>query len=563
MLSATAIINKRLRERLRVREKEKGASRKAVAFDPKRAALWREIKALASASPLESFRRFCHELVRIPTKAGGELVPFRWNDIQRRFCEARTGRDIALKARQVGFTTLEEARDVWFALVRDTVNVAVVTIPDAKHLYTRKIVADLERMIDSLGFDTGARWSGTQVTFSNGSTITVFDSGGSVKAAGKTARSGTVHRAHLTEAAFYPYAELTTTALLRALPSVEQGGELTEESTPNGAGGVFYEHWQSTESGTSSLAGHFYPWFLMAEYASGDARVVARATSADEEELLAAAASLGVTLTAAQLRWWRDQRSLSGADAVTQEYPHDARKCFLLSGSSYFDAASIARLEKRVVSPIDSCDMPEALAKLASLYNRGEGEIALRVWESPERGGDYLIAVDTAGGKRRGDWPAALIFDRRTQRHIATYRQKVPPSEFARRTAALGRLFNKALIVVERNNHGGTVLTELDEHEHYPNLWRDERDELGWWTGSHNRSRIIDDLVDAVTRDAFDTRDPVFSIEARTFIRLPDSTVGAAPGTHDDVVMAAAIGRRVLTLPRVKTGTSPDPYQDD
>lgn len=562
-LSATSIINARVRKRLREREREAEEARKRAArFDPRCAALWAEIKALAPTDPRESFRRFCHELVRIPTKTGGELVPFRWNDIQRRFCEARTGRDIALKARQVGFTTLEEARDVWFALTRDGVNVAVVTIPDAKHLYTRKIVADLERMIDHLGFDTGARWSGTQVTFGNGSTVTVFDSGGSVKAAGKTARSGTVHRAHLTEAAFYPYAELTTTALLRALPSVEQGGELTEESTPNGAGGVFYDHWQSAEAGTSTLTGHFYPWFLMAEYAAGGDRSAARARDADEEELLAAATELGVELTAAQLRWWREQRDLSGAPAVTQEYPHSARKCFLLSGSTFFDASAVERLEARADAPLDLDDLPAALAALVRELSADDPDgVALRVWEAPRAGASYLASTDTAGGKRTGDWPSTLFFDAETRRHVATYRQKVPPSEYGRRLARVGRAFNTALLVVERNHHGGTVLTVLIEQEHYPEVWYDHRGDAGWCTTSSSRGPAVDGLADAFLRDEFDTRDALVSSEARTFVRYPDGVPRAQSGCHDDVILAAAIGWRLLSLPR--PGPAPAPPSVD
>lgn len=543
-----------MRQRLGERAKREKARLKAEAkartarTDPARAARWAEMIALASTNPLESFRVFCEEFVRIPTKEGGPRVPFRWNTIQRRFCEARTGRDIALKARQVGFTTLEEARDVWFAATRPGVNVVLVTIPDAKHLYTRKACADLEGMVDHLGVDVGARWSGTQVTFANGSTITVYDAGGSEKAASKTARSSTVHRVHLTEAAFYPYAQLTTTALLRALPSAEQGGELTEESTPNGAGGVFYEHWQSATGG-STLAAHFFPWFLQAEYAIGTEAGPATARDADEQELLTAARALGVELTARQIRWWREQRELSGKDAVAQEYPHDAAKCFLLSGRSAFDTASIDRLEARTAPPCAREALPLAVQALVDeLGTDTDQSAALRVWVPPVPGRAYLAVTDTAGGKRRGDWPCTLVFDLETNEHVATYRQKVPPSDYARRLAKVGKLFNTATLVVERNNHGGTVLVVLIEQEHYPDVWTDHRQEHGWCTTPGNRTGILDGLADALLRNELLTRDALLPAELRTFIVHPDGTSRAQTGCHDDAVMAAAIGLRVLTL---------------
>lgn len=557
-----SIINAAIRQRLNAKAQREKARLKAEdrrraeaearartqRTDPVRAARWTEVLALAATNPLESFRAFCTEFVTIPTKEGGARVPFRWNTIQRRFCERRTGRDIALKARQVGFTTLEEARDIWFALTRPGVNVVLVTIPDAKNLYTRKACADLESMIDHLGVDVGARWSGTQVTFANASTITVYDAGGSEKAAGKTARSSTVHRAHLTEAAFYPYAQLTTTALLRALPSAEQGGELTEESTPNGAGGVFYEHWQSATGGGSSLAAHFFPWFLQAEYAIGPDTGAATARDADEEELLAAAREVGVELTARQLRWWREQRDLSGKDAVAQEYPHDAAKCFLLSGRSFFDGAALDRYEARAEPPLPAASLPAPLAALvAELGDDGDEGAALRVWVEPVPGRAYLAVTDTAGGKKRGDFPCTLIFDLETREHVATYRQKVPPSEYARRLARVGRAWNTAVAVVERNNHGGTVLTVLIEQEHYAEVWTDHRSEAGWCTTAANRSQVIDGLSDALLRDELRTRDALIASEARTFIVHPDGIPRAQTGCHDDAVMAAAIGWRVLT----------------
>ena len=59
------------------------------------------------------FRKFC-ALLTIRLKEGGE-APFRyatWHQEQKQFQIARTGRDIVLKPRQVGFSTLELARDL-------------------------------------------------------------------------------------------------------------------------------------------------------------------------------------------------------------------------------------------------------------------------------------------------------------------------------------------------------------------------------------------------------------------------------------------------------------------
>ena len=58
-------------------------------------------------------------------------------------------------------------------------------------------------------------------------------------------RGTTIHHLHCSEVARWPHdAEETLTSLRAAVP---QSGEVVIESTPNGAGGPFYEEWQRAE----------------------------------------------------------------------------------------------------------------------------------------------------------------------------------------------------------------------------------------------------------------------------------------------------------------------------
>ncbi len=57
-------------------------------------------------------------------------------------------------------------------------------------------------------------------------------------------------------------------ASLRA--AVVPGGNIVLESTPNGAGGLFYEEWQRAEE--TGYTRHFFPWWYDAAYVAGAGR---------------------------------------------------------------------------------------------------------------------------------------------------------------------------------------------------------------------------------------------------------------------------------------------------
>src|SRR3954468_2027391 len=74
--------------------------------------------AQSTEVPFESFEHFC-SLIQIRPKTGHAFYfrPETWHTEQKQFQRDRTGRDIVLKGRQVGFSTLELARDLYYALV--------------------------------------------------------------------------------------------------------------------------------------------------------------------------------------------------------------------------------------------------------------------------------------------------------------------------------------------------------------------------------------------------------------------------------------------------------------
>jgi hypothetical protein len=166
------------------------------------------------------------------------------------------------------------------------------------------------------------------------------------------------------------------------------------------------------------------------------------------------------------------------------------------------------------------------------------------------------MVTDCSLGKATSDYLVTMVWERKSKRHVATLKAKVPAPQFARMSADLGLAFGNATWVIEKNNMGNTVLHVASEELHYPHIWcpnPEKPDDIGFYTGPGNRQTIIDDLVDAVSSEEFKCLDHEFVVEARDFIRNDEGRVEAAPGKHDDMVMTAAIGWRIMTMPRLRT----------
>jgi hypothetical protein len=118
-----------------------------------------------------------------------------------------------------------------------------------------------------------------------------------------------------------------------------------------------------------------------------------------------------------------------------------------------------------------------------------------------------------------------------------------PPFELARRIADLGQRYERALVAVERNNHGAAVLAHLNYLE-CGNIF--EKDgQLGWLTSAASRPAMIENMAAVLMAEPGLFHSPRLLEECRTFVRRADGSAAAADGAHDDCVMAMAIALAV------------------
>lgn len=488
------------------------------------------------ATIFNDFEALCC-LLKIKTKSGPPIAfkPEVWFEEQRRFHESRTGRDVVLKARQVGFSTLELARDLQFALCNPGTNTMVV---GAERDASNKLFLQLRTMYYGLrdyGIAPETKYDNVRELYfpALDSSVQVLESGSSESSAEKKGRSGTVHRLHSTETAFYQYGTTTMGALLNCVPPT---GEVVIESTPNGAQGMFYDLCQMAMAGRGEYTFHFWPWLIHREYERAPRPGFdPRPRDKHEEKMRAMGA------TDAQVQWWRDQvdNPMIGLDKAMQEYPLDPISCFKRSGRPFIDGDSIDWMMGMIREPIRT-------------EERASGQ--LRIYEEPQQGESYVLGADVAEGVGK-DKSAATVIKRKTGDVVAYWESPViDPGDFGVECGKLGRLYNNALIGIERNNHGHAALEALVHRAKYipDRIYRHSDHKNGWPTNRETRPVLFDDLATAIRERTARTPERVHVVEARTLIWDSDGKPRAQGktednGSKDDGFVSWAIARQVRT----------------
>jgi hypothetical protein len=501
-------------------------------------------------------------------EAGGGLAPFVYNPIQmdhlaslrklyRRRPEIdlfRGIRDLILKPRRLGFSTYIGSLYFLDGLLNPGTNTVVMA-------HTEDVVSELfdiyRIFYETLPDDVRQRCP-TRRMSSSEMEINFYDDNGSLDlvarppsafnvgtAGGKDKRGVTPHNLHLSEAAFYEQWAMVNRSVVQA---VGDAGNVFLESTARG-----FNHYKdlvdAALEGKSMYRLVFYPWFAFPEYRqeidAGQAEAMTRTLDKEERVLI----ERGVTLPQLAWRRWK----LSGMDLVDfhQEFPSSVLEAFISTGRPAFNMEIVVSNWEKARKSADRWDHPDEFTT---------------IFFPPEQGAVYVLSADPAEGIDRGegdsrnevgglDYSSASVRDAATLRCMAVLHGRMGEAEFAGRIAHLGSDYNEALIVVERNNHGGTVLYCLEQAQ-YPNLYRHQEydasgavfHKLGFPTNVQTRPLVVDCLREVVKREAMPDPDPNFWKECSFFVSNPLGRFEAQSGRHDDRVMERAIGVYTCTL---------------
>ncbi len=308
------------------------------------------------------WRIFSGRLYKIMTKDDehqeGSVVPFIPNGPQRKFISRLHYRNVILKARQAGFTTLIAILWLDHAMFTADQRVGIIahSLEDAGVIFRDKVKFAYENLPDEVQALCPIKTKNkSEIHFWNNSSIRVATS----------MRSGTIHRLHISEmgkiGAKYPQKAKEITN--GSLPAVPQTGIAVIESTAEGKAGEFFEIATRAEKRAANVNGpplgvaeyrfHFFPWFVTPEYALQDPRDHPPMTATDHEYFDGVERDMGVRLSLAQRAWYvakREYEQSGDQESMWREYPSTPSECWQKSteGSFYAPQVSRARVEGRI-----------------------------------------------------------------------------------------------------------------------------------------------------------------------------------------------------------------------
>jgi hypothetical protein len=472
-----------------------------------------------------------------------EVIPFALNAVQADYYAQRTLRDLILKPRQLGFTSLVCALFLADTVLQPNTFSAMVAhdadsaerIFGIVRLFWERLEETERQVIGVPRYENKKElyWPRLNSRFCVG-TAGSFTFG----------RGQTINNLHCSEFAFWPRPEEALIALTEAVP---REGRIVIESTANGMGNFLHDLWNEARAGENPYRPHFYTWWQDPEY-----QLLGHAPEELSEEELELQRRHG--LTPAQLAWRRaKQKELR--ERFLQEYPEDDVTCFLASGRCCFDTTALIAAQRRIAAAAG----PEVASELRDKTGRPVpvSPARLLIWRHPQPGHKYVIGADVGEGLAHGDASSACVLDKETGEQVAELHGRVPPEHFARLLDALGRYYHKAELGVERNNHGHSALNTLRNTCQYPALYHHARYDqagrrghvLGWPTDQATKPIMVDDLAEAIAGGHLLIHSSGLVDECFTFITTDTGAQEAQPGKHDDRVVAAAIAWQIRKRP--------------
>jgi hypothetical protein len=401
--------------------------------------------------------------------------------------------NIVLKSRQLGLSTLVAAYSVWMAIFQREKNILIIA---TKLAVAQNFITKVKTMIRAL-----PKWLMIPEITANNKQMIQFNHGSQIKAiptSEDAGRSEALSLLIVDEAAFVRNFDTIWTGIY---PTISTGGRVIILSTPNGAGGQYYQLYSQAEAGLNEFNAIKLPWDCHPER--------------DQE-------------------WFDKTTANMSKKQIAQEYLCD----FAASGETFLDNQAIEWLRSCVTPP-----------KIREGHANN-----VWIWKTPLTEHDYILTADVSRGDSK-DYSTFHIIDNVTSEVVAEYKGKIRPDNFADLIFEYGMKYNKALVCPENNSYGYATILKLVEMDYPRMYYRNKKnnaylgsyipkssvESAGFNTNGKTRSTILSKLEEVIRNKQLVSYSSRFYEELKVFT-WQSGRAQAKRGFNDDLVMSLAIG---------------------
>lgn len=337
-------------------------------------------------------------------------------------------------------------------------------------------------------------------------------------------RSDTCAKLHISEYAFIDNGNKESAkALMATAVSALNDGQLIIESTAYYHGDALHDELIKDTQGKGNWGTvHKFFWFDHEKYRR---EVPEDFSLTDLEKEVAGRYMLDMK----QMAWFRYKSQSMDFDLFRREYPSCLEDAFQQTGNCYFTESHLKALTP-VQVPVQE----------------------LVVLHPPQKEDAYAVGVDVALGVGR-DYSVIQVLSKSTYQPVAVFRSnQISPKNLAHKIQELATMYNKAVVLVEENNHGHVVYNEL-EHLGYYNVWKNEQGK-NWSTNVRTKTLMYEVLKSLLETRTLRDVDSITCEELRTIVVDEKGIISVLKGLphHGDSVVAlglACIALKDVSLP--------------
>lgn len=467
--------------------------------------------------PLYFFKNYWW--VQTPAGEGGKMKFDPWPEQENVISTVINDQKVlALKARQIGYSTMIAAISFWEAFFWGGRLIIMLSRRESDSIkLLKKVIFGYRNLPDWMKLRGPKRIDRGKLEFTleNDSQLV------SAPSRNDPARGDTAYRIVIDEWAFFENAEDVWASIE---PAADVGGRIFALSTARGVGNTFHEFWVNAVEEKNGFTPVFKSW---------------RSNPYRDDDWYAK--------KVIELPEWQRY----------QEYPDTPQEAFRRSGKNIF---SVDRCMTMLEESGDGQLMEVGMeGEFMRLFNSHSSD--LEVWEPPMGQHLYTIGADTAQNVAGGDYSVATVVRCAGWRSgvfypaavVARFRAHIDPEDFAYEIDKLGRVYRMALVCPESNTFGQQVISTLRGRCSYWNIYRQNTAEqgkkrLGFHTGTSSKPLIIGQLRRMIAEMEIQVPDKTTIHELMGYVSVerPNGGSKMQGSPHDDCVMALALAVEAL-----------------